>query len=129
MSEGEFQFIYTAQDFPATFAFYRDGLGFAVLETWDRGPNDRGAKFQAASGVIVVTALPAGVGNTLGRPKLPQGVSMGVEVEAVEAIYRRALEQELSISQPLTRFPWGERGFTVTDPNGIEVYLFSQQGE
>jgi uncharacterized glyoxalase superfamily protein PhnB len=124
MSNREFQFIFTARDYQTTVAFYRDGLGLEVAEIWDRGPNDRGTRFQAASGTVVVMATPVLIGYTMGKAHLPQGVSMGIEVDDLDAWYLRARKRELPISQELTTFSWGERGFSVTDPNGIEVYLF-----
>lgn len=60
MSKGEFRFSYFTPEYEATLAFYRDGLGFPVLESWDRNLDDRGTLFTAAFGVIEVLARPGG---------------------------------------------------------------------
>ncbi len=54
MRAGQFRFSYFTPEYEATLAFYRDGLGFSILESWDRGLDDRGTLFGAASGVIEV---------------------------------------------------------------------------
>jgi uncharacterized glyoxalase superfamily protein PhnB len=125
MATGEFQFIFTTKDFDVTIAFYREGLDLAVVDAWDRGGGERGMSFQAASGIIVVMGLPTKSMYTLGRSVSPQGVSIGFEVDHVDTWYEKVKSRGLNPSQELTNFSWGERGFTLTDPNGIGVYIYS----
>lgn len=125
MRPGQFRFGYFARDYEATVAFYRDGLGLEVMESWDRGANDRGTLFAAESGVIEVLAAPA-PGESFGafdaRP--PRGVFMVIESRDVEARYERAVAKRLAIKEPLTDQAWGHRSFCLTEPNGLIVYIF-----
>ncbi len=49
MAKSEFRCVFFARDYESTVAFYRDGLELPVVETWDRGRDDRGTLFRAAS--------------------------------------------------------------------------------
>ena len=42
-----FHFVFEAEDYDKTVAFYRDALELPIVEGWDRGA-DRGRMFQAA---------------------------------------------------------------------------------
>ena len=44
----EFRAAYFPRDYETTLAFYREGLELPVVESWDRGPSDRGTVFEAA---------------------------------------------------------------------------------
>jgi catechol 2,3-dioxygenase-like lactoylglutathione lyase family enzyme len=129
MREGQFRFAFFTQTYEATIAFYRDGLELPVIDTWDRTPDDRGTLFGAASGMIEVMALPMEKEASHlwdGRP--PQGAFMVIEVDQVEARYRRALEKGLPIQQALKDQDWGHRSFCIRDPNGLTLYFFSTIG-
>ena len=126
MSKGEFRFSYFTPQYEATLAFYRDGLGLPLLESWDRNLDDRGTLFAAASGVIEVLARPEGAEPAhLWDRRPPQGAFMVIEVDDVDAQYRRAVERGLSIKQELADQEWGHRGFCLLEPNGLVLYLFS----
>jgi catechol 2,3-dioxygenase-like lactoylglutathione lyase family enzyme len=130
MSEGQFRFAYFTPAYESTVAFYRDGLELPVIETWDRTPDDRGTLFGAASGMIEVLALPrSGEASHLWDARPPQGAFMVIEVDQVEARYRRAVEKGLPIQQGLKDQDWGHRSFCVRDPNGLTLYFFRETGE
>ena len=120
---GEFRFIFRAQDYEASVAFYRDGLELPIVGSWDRGPAERGALFQAASGIIEVLALAPGAEYVP-----PQGMELSYEVDDVDGWYRRVREKGLSIRGELADKPWGHRSFSLTDPDGIKVILYSSIG-
>lgn len=117
---GEFRFIFRAQDYEAAVAFYRDGLELPVVGSWDRGPAERGTLFQAASGIIEVLA------RAPGRECVSlQGGELAYEVDDVDERYRRVQEKGLPIRGEPADKPWGHRAFSVTDPDGIKVILYS----
>ena len=117
---GEFRFIFRAQDYEAAVAFYRDGLELPVVGSWDRGPAERGTLFQAASGIIEALA------RAPGRECVSlQGGELAYEVDDVDERYRRVQEKGLPIRGELADKPWGHRAFSVTDPDGIKVILYS----
>ena len=121
MQDGEFRFVCHAGDFDETVAFYRDGLGLTVAGGWDRGADDRGFLFRAASGIIEVL-------RTHEPEPPPAGAWLLIEVADVEALYRRVREEGLPLKEELTDKPWGHRRFVVTDPNGVHVAFFSYVG-
>jgi len=116
----EFRFIFRARDYEAAVTFYRDGLELPIVSSWDRGPAERGTLFQAASGIIEVLARAPGM-ECLSL----QGGELAYEVDDVDEWYRRVRGKGLSIRGELADKPWGHRAFSVTDPDGIKVILYS----
>ena len=116
---------YTTAKFEKTVAFYADGLGLAEIGVWERGENDRGKYFALASGVIEIMAVPNADYEGHVDLRSPQGMTLGVEIEDVEAWYRRAREHGLNIRIELADFAADERGFSVVDPNGVVLYIFA----
>ena len=121
MSSGEFRFVYVAKDYQETIAFYRDGLELPIVGGWDRGPDDKGTLFGAASGIIEVIRNPD---REAVEP--PVGAWLLVEVDDVDESYQRAREKGLPIPQELINTAWGSRLFSISDPNGIKVDFFSR---
>ncbi|WP_040838336.1 VOC family protein [Nocardia brevicatena] len=127
MSEGEFRFTYFTSDYESTVVFYRDGLAFPVVESWDRGGGDRGTLFAAASGRIEVLERPtADDAEPLFDPRPPQGAFMVIEVADAEEAYRRAIGNDLLIQKELSRQSWGHHSFCVREPNGLTLYFFGR---
>ena len=126
MNSGQFRFAYLTAEYERTVSFYRDGLEFAIVDSWDRGPDDRGTVFSAASGMIEVITRPRGGGSShLWDDRVPQGAFMVIEVADVQEAYRRAVGRRLPVQQELTVQPWGHRSFCLKEPNGLTLYLFS----
>jgi len=126
MNKGQFRFAYFTAEYESTVAFYRDGLEFAVLNSWDRGPDDCGTLFSAASGFIEVLASPgSGAARDLGDDRPPQGAFMVIEMADLRQTYLKCVKKKLFIQQELTVQPWGHLSFSLKDPNGLTVYLFS----
>ena len=127
MSHGQFRFSYFTPKYELTVAFYRDGLGLPILESWDRNPDDRGILFGAASGMIEVLTLPqSGESSHLWDDRPPQGAFMVIEVDDVERDFQRVVDKGLPIKQPLTNQAWGHRSFCVSEPNGLVLYFFKR---
>jgi len=55
------------------------------------------------------------------------GVMLNFKVDDVDAEYARLLEAGLQPAMPLEDHPWGDRGFSVIDPIGNSVYLYSDR--
>ena len=126
MTGGEFRFAFFARDYDRSLAYYRDGLELPIRDSWDRGPDDQGTVFRAASGLIEVLRLPR-----LQEPdgvwdyRAPQGAWIVVEADDVDAWYGRVVEKGLPIKEPLMDQEWGHRSFRLVDPDGIELFVFS----
>lgn len=118
---GEFRYIFRAKDYQTSVAFYRDGLELPIVSSWDRGPAEKGTLFQAASGIIEVLALAPGA-----EYAPVHGGELCYEVDDVDAWYERVQENGLTIRKGLADRPWGHRTFSVTDPDGIKVILFTK---
>lgn len=112
--------MFTARDYPASVAFYRDDLGLPLDHDWDYGPGDAGSVFHAGPAMIEIFSAAPGVEVTR-----PYGVSMLIQVEDVDAFYRRAQERGLKTVLEPTTFPWGQRVMRLEDPDGITVALFT----
>ncbi|HVR87719.1 MAG TPA: VOC family protein [Planctomycetota bacterium] len=124
---GQFRFCYFTPKYEETVAFYREGLGLPLVDSWDRPPEDRGSLFQAAAGIIEVLLRPTGPSSPLWDDRPPQGASMVIEVADVDEIHRRSIEKRLPVTQGLTNQSWDHRSFCLREPNGLSLYLFSER--
>ena len=95
-------------------------------ESWDRNADDRGSLFQASGGIIEVVHRPTGPSTHLWDDRPPQGAMMVIEVDDVDAEYRRVTGKKLPIVEPLKDQSWGHRSFCVREPNGLTLYMFSE---
>ena len=55
------------------------------------------------------------------------GVMLNFEVDDVDAEHTRLAEAGLQTAMPLEDHPWGDRGFSVIDPIGNSVYIYSDR--
>jgi len=55
------------------------------------------------------------------------GVVLNFKVDDVDAEYERLVGQGIEILMPLDDHPWGDRGFSATDPIGTGVYIYSDR--
>ena len=60
-------------------------------------------------------------------PSDSDGLIYNFRVDNVDAEYVRLTAAGLSPVMPLEDHPWGDRGFAVTDPNGISLYIYSER--
>ncbi len=56
-----------------------------------------------------------------------QGVMLNFNVDDVDAEYSRLTNAGLDVIMPLDDHPWGDRGFSVLDPIGNSVYVYSDR--
>ena len=55
------------------------------------------------------------------------GVMLNFKVNDVDAEHLRLTEAGLQAAMPLEDHPWGDRGFSVLDPIGNFVYIYSDR--
>ena len=55
------------------------------------------------------------------------GVTLNVKVEDVDAEHQRLVSEGLAVLMPLEDHPWGDRGFSVADPVGNSLYIYSDR--
>ncbi len=127
MGSREFRVILRAktfEDYEATVTFYRDGVELPVVASWNRD-RDRGTLLQAASGIIEVLATAPGLEFSVVDEGPPRGVTIAIEVEDVDSYFRRIREKGVAIRTEPEDQSWNHRTFTLTDPLGVVVYVFS----
>lgn len=52
-----------------------------------------------------------------------QGLTYGLEVDDVDAEYERIVAAGVDTDGPPRDNPWGDRSFTLVDPNGIALHI------
>ncbi|QBG47127.1 glyoxalase [Verrucomicrobia bacterium S94] len=57
----------------------------------------------------------------------PAGLIYNFAVGDVDSEYQRLTEAGLTPVMPLKNHPWGDRGFSILDPNGVSLYIFSER--
>ena len=62
-------------------------------------------------------------------PAGKQPVEIYLEVEDVDALHNRLKKKGVAISDPLTLQWWGDRTFKVLDPNGYEIWFYTNVAE
>ena len=62
-------------------------------------------------------------------PAGKQPVEIYLEVDDVDALHNRLKKNGVAISDPLTLQWWGDRTFKVLDPNGYEVWFYTNVAE
>ncbi|MFK8284852.1 VOC family protein [Capnocytophaga canis] len=55
------------------------------------------------------------------KPFQNQGVYLTIEVENVDEVYKELKNKNIPIEIELRNEPWGDRHFTIKDPNGIGI--------
>jgi predicted enzyme related to lactoylglutathione lyase len=120
LPDGQFRFLFTAKDYQASVAFYRDSLELPVDHAWDYGPTDQGTVFLAGKGMIEILARAPGTDYTR-----PQGTSILLQVDDADRWAERAKQKGLKVLEGSTSFPWGHRILRLADPDGITVSLFA----
>ena len=55
------------------------------------------------------------------------GVMLNFKVDNVDAEHTRLTKAGLQTAMPIEDHPWGDRGFSVIDPIGNSVYIYSER--
>jgi catechol 2,3-dioxygenase-like lactoylglutathione lyase family enzyme len=115
----------TVDDIEAMLAFWRDGLGLAVVQDWD-GPDGRGVVLAAGRATLElldrtharhVERIEAGGGE-------PEPVRLAAAVADAAAAAERLVAQGGRALAPV-RMPWGDLNVRVIAPEGPQLTLFS----
>ena len=117
----EFRFSFYTQKFKESIAFYKDILKLPVVYSWNRGFNDSGYLFKAASGHMVVLQSA-----TKQVEPLMDAVLL-IEVEDLDKQYDFCKEQSVEIVQEIQKREWGDRDFKIIDPNRLVLGFYSRK--
>ena len=104
--------IFSVADMAAAVRFYRDKLGFTKEWFWDDPPTHGGVEW---GGISLMFHLDADLAKHV------EGHQHYFFVEGVAELYARHQQNGVQIISPLERKAWGEREYTVRDPNGYHL--------
>lgn len=116
----EFRTVLFVEDLDACYRFYTEVLETPCVYQWDVGPGDRGFKYQTAGTGAYI--------ETLHRIPLTLQGSGTIKIEArdIDACYDAILKKPgVRLNLPLADTGFGERRFSLFDPNDNEVIIFS----
>lgn len=121
----EFRIALTVADFERVAHFYRDGLGLAVLEEWDR-PDGRGLILDAGRATLELLDVPQV--ETVDRIEAGRRVSgpvrFALEVRHLEVAAQALQEAGAEVIHPPVRTPWGDHNQRLRAPDGMQITLF-----
>jgi uncharacterized glyoxalase superfamily protein PhnB len=115
-----FGIVFVSGDYDAAIHYYRDLLNFSVDHSWDNGAGNKGCVFRVGDGTIEILALKPNVEH-----KPPMNFEIYMEVEDVNDFYFHVKSKGIPISGEIADKPWGQRTFSLSDPDGIKLVFYS----
>jgi uncharacterized glyoxalase superfamily protein PhnB len=112
---------FTVSDLDKSLAWYRDVLGFAVDEKWERDGKLMGVSLQAGN----VTFMIGQDDWMKGRDrKKGEGFRIYCETRGdIDALARAIESRGGTLDHQPTDQPWGSRDFALTDPDGFKITI------
>jgi predicted enzyme related to lactoylglutathione lyase len=96
---------------PASIDFYERAIGFTTIHTMGDPPT-----------FAMIGNGDAGLGlGQVDAPAVGAFACCYFDVEGVEALHQRCVAAGATITSPLTRQPWGNYDFVVSDPDGHQL--------
>jgi PhnB protein len=106
--------------------FYVDTLGFShVMGMVGKDGQLDFCTVVMGEARIMFMRAPGDTASPTGK----QPVEIYLEVEDVDALHNRLMKKGVAISDPLTLQWWGDRTFKVLDPNGYEIWFYTNVAE
>jgi len=99
------------RDVVDSIAFYARAGGFELVASMGEPPSFALIGRDDVGLGLVQTSSPPAAGF----------VCCYVDVAGVEDLHRRCVEAGAMITSPLTRQPWGNHDFVITDPDGNQI--------
>lgn len=109
-----------AHDVVRSMAFYRDLLGFKLIEEYKHEGITLYARLHAPGGEGTIAIHLAGPGISLAS----DGVRLYFEIRELDDFCRRLQAKGFYITQLPRMMPWGWRHAYLNDPDGHEISLF-----
>jgi uncharacterized glyoxalase superfamily protein PhnB len=112
---------FTANDLEKSLTWYRDVVGFAVEERWERDGKLAGVQLRAGS----VTFMLGQDDWKKGRDrKKGEGFRLYcTTTQDVDAIAAKIVARGGKLDQEPRDQPWGTRDFALTDPDGFKITI------
>jgi catechol 2,3-dioxygenase-like lactoylglutathione lyase family enzyme len=100
--------------------FYRDLLGFKLIEDFRYEDTPVYARLRAPGGDGTIALHQAGPGASL----VSEGVRLYFEVRDLDEFCRKLIQKGFYITQMPRMMPWGWRHAYLNDPDGHEISLY-----
>ena len=101
-------------DFGASLAFYRDVLGWSVMEDWGGNGKARGAMLSGGGIKVVLSERPA---ESAGNGAASSGPDVHLDIHDIDERFRALPKGAHVVIEPQSTH-WGTRWFVVRDPDG-----------
>jgi uncharacterized glyoxalase superfamily protein PhnB len=124
---GQVMPIISVESVDAVRDFYVDRLGFAHVMGMVGKDGQLDFVSVVLGGARVMFMRAPGGDNSRRPPKQP--VEIYLEVDDVDAYHNRVKKNGVQISDPLTLQWWGDRTFKVFDPNGYQIWFYTNVEE
>jgi len=108
-------------DMSAGIEFYVDRLGFRVERG---GPNEGNVSLSFGQARMMLDSVPTEYYSPAyneainGRIGSASALALYIEAPNLDAYYARVGEQGVTVVDPIADRPWGQREFTIQDPQG-----------
>lgn len=109
-----------AKDVERALSFYRDLLGFKLIEDFRHEGKSIYARLRAPGGDGTIALHLAGSGASL----VSEGVRLYFEVRDLDDFCRSLQKRGFYINQLPRMMPWGWRHAYLNDPDGHEISLY-----
>src|SRR5271165_184576 len=122
-SDGKLTFNHAmiyVKDVARALGFYRDLLGFKLIEDFRYEGAPVYARLRAPGGDGTIALHQAGPGASL----VSEGVRLYFEVRDLDEFCRKLLQKGFYITQMPRMMPWGWRHGYLNDPDGHEISLY-----
>ncbi|MGA9566695.1 MAG: VOC family protein, partial [Candidatus Korobacteraceae bacterium] len=122
-SEGKLTFNHAmiyCKDVERAMRFYRDLMGFKLIEDFRYENTPVYARLRAPGGDGTIALHQAGPGASL----VSEGVRLYFEVRDLDDFCRKLIQKGFYITQMPRMMPWGWRHAYLNDPDGHEISLY-----
>ena len=109
-----------AKDVERSLGFYRDLMGFKLIEDFRYEGTPVYARLRAPGGDGTIAIHQAGPGVPLSS----EGVRLYFEVDDLDGFCRKLQQKDFYITQLPRMMPWGWRHAYLNDPDGHEISLY-----
>jgi uncharacterized glyoxalase superfamily protein PhnB len=106
-------------------SFYVNTLGFQHV----MGMLGKDGQLDFCTVMLGAASIMFNRGGASTQPAAKQPVEIYLEVGDVDALHSALKKKGVAITDPLTLQWWGDRTFKVLDPNGYEIWFYTNVAE